>query len=92
MIFVLQITIIVYNIKQLLYRFLVSRKIIDGMIEAAYDKALRDTDFQTMKDCVIVVKYLLDPQVYVVEGEERNMKMNYVCGYRTAKMEDQYVK
>lgn len=47
------------------------------VIKAAYEKALQDPDFQTTDDCGIVVKYLPDTKVYVVEGEERNTKLTY---------------
>lgn len=48
-----------------------------GVIKAAYEKALKDPFFQTTDDCGIVVKYLPDIKVYVVEGEERNTKLTY---------------
>ena len=48
-----------------------------GIIKKAYDKALMDPGFQTTDDCGIVVKYLPETKVYVVDGEERNVKLTY---------------
>lgn len=47
------------------------------VIKAAYERALQDPDFQTTDDCGIVVRYLPDTKVFVVEGEERNTKLTY---------------
>lgn len=47
------------------------------VIKTAYEKALLDPDFQTTDDCGIVVKYLPETKVFVVEGEERNTKLTY---------------
>ena len=46
-------------------------------IRAAYEKALQDPDFHTTDDCGIVVKYMPEAKVFVVEGEERNTKLTY---------------
>lgn len=48
-----------------------------GVIKKAYDIALKDPQFQTTDDCGIVKKYLRDIPVYVVAGEERNVKLTY---------------
>lgn len=47
------------------------------MIKAAYNIALQDLKFTATDDCGIVRKYLPDIPVYVVEGEERNVKLTY---------------
>lgn len=47
------------------------------VIKEAYEKALLDPNFQTTDDCGIVVKYLPQTKVYVVDGEERNTKLTY---------------
>lgn len=47
------------------------------IIKQAYEKALQDPNFQTTDDCGIVVKYLPETKVFVVEGEERNTKLTY---------------
>jgi 2-C-methyl-D-erythritol 4-phosphate cytidylyltransferase len=46
-------------------------------IAAAYRLALQDPAFASTDDCGIVVKYLPDDKVFVVRGEESNMKLTY---------------
>lgn len=46
-------------------------------IRLAYEKALRDPAFQTTDDCGVVRHYLPEVPVYVVKGEESNMKLTY---------------
>ena len=48
-----------------------------GLIKEAYDRALRDPQFTTTDDCGVVVKYMPDAPVYVVEGEPSNMKLTF---------------
>jgi len=48
-----------------------------GTIRAAYEKALGDPLFRTTDDCGVVRRYLPDEPVYVVMGEESNMKLTY---------------
>ena len=47
------------------------------VIRKAYDIALKDPDFTSSDDCGTVVKYLPEEKVYVVPGEEANMKLTY---------------
>ncbi|MFD7259163.1 SDR family NAD(P)-dependent oxidoreductase [Streptomyces sp. NPDC059874] len=44
-------------------------------IRAAYDRAEGDPSFQATDDCSVVVKYLPDVPVHVVQGDEYNMKV-----------------
>lgn len=46
-------------------------------IKKAYELALQDVAFKTTDDCGVVYKYLPDESVYVVEGEQFNMKLTY---------------
>ena len=46
-------------------------------IKKAYELALQDPDFKTTDDCGVVYKYLPDEPVYVVKGEQFNMKLTY---------------
>lgn len=46
-------------------------------IARAYEVALKDEHFKVTDDCGVVVKYLPDTPVYVVLGEESNMKLTY---------------
>ena len=47
------------------------------VIDKAYRIALQDEAFKVTDDCGVVVKYLPDTPVYVVAGEESNMKLTY---------------
>lgn len=46
-----------------------------GVLQAAYDVALADPDFVATDDCSVVLRYLPDVPVHVVEGDDRNMKV-----------------
>lgn len=46
-------------------------------IKKAYDIALQDPMFTTTDDCGVVKKYLPEEKIYVVEGEQKNMKLTY---------------
>ena len=46
-------------------------------IRKAYEIALKDPAFVSTDDCGTVVKYLPEEKVYVVRGEESNMKLTY---------------
>lgn len=46
-------------------------------IRKAYEVALKDPNFKVTDDCGVVKKYLPDVPVYVVAGEESNMKLTY---------------
>jgi len=49
-----------------------------GTIRQAYELALNDPNFQTTDDCGVVRKYLPQEPVYVVNGENFNMKLTYI--------------
>ncbi len=46
-------------------------------ISEAYKIALNDPNFVTTDDCGVVHKYLPNEKIYVVEGDEVNMKLTY---------------
>lgn len=46
-----------------------------SVLRAAYDVAGRDPDFTATDDCGVVLRYLPDVPIWVVAGEERNMKV-----------------
>lgn len=48
-----------------------------SVIREAYRRALEDPEFVTTDDCGVVLKYLPQTDIYVVEGEEANMKLTY---------------
>jgi 2-C-methyl-D-erythritol 4-phosphate cytidylyltransferase len=47
------------------------------VIKQAYDRALEDPHFTTTDDCGVVVKYVPETPVYVVDGEAANMKLTF---------------
>lgn len=48
-----------------------------GIIQRAYEIALKDASFKVTDDCGVVKKYLPETVIYVVKGEEANMKLTY---------------
>ncbi len=46
-----------------------------GVLQAAYAKALQDPNFVATDDCTVVLRYLPDVPIWVVPGDERNMKV-----------------
>jgi 2-C-methyl-D-erythritol 4-phosphate cytidylyltransferase len=46
-----------------------------SVLRAAYDVAGQDPDFTATDDCGVVLRYLPDVPIWVVSGEERNMKV-----------------
>ncbi len=47
------------------------------IIAQAYEKALKDPEFKTTDDCGVVKRYMPEVPIYVVKGEEMNMKLTY---------------
>ncbi len=48
-----------------------------SVISEAYRRALSDPDFKVTDDCGVVVKYMPEVPVFLVAGEESNMKLTY---------------
>lgn len=46
-------------------------------IKKAYEYALKDPAFKSTDDCGVVLKYLPQEKIFVVRGEEVNMKLTY---------------
>jgi len=46
-------------------------------IKNAYDIALKDKGFKATDDCGVVIKYLPNEKVFIVNGSEMNMKITY---------------
>jgi len=46
-----------------------------SVIREAYARAGRDPDFEATDDCTVVLRYLPEVPIYVVQGDERNMKV-----------------
>ncbi|MBQ9705169.1 MAG: SDR family NAD(P)-dependent oxidoreductase, partial [Paludibacteraceae bacterium] len=49
-----------------------------GTIRRAYELALADPAFTTTDDCGTVRRYLPDEPIYIVAGENSNMKLTYI--------------
>lgn len=48
-----------------------------SVIRRAYELAGQDPDFAATDDCSVVLKYLPDVPIYVVDGSEQNMKITH---------------
>ncbi len=46
-------------------------------IRRAYDNAVKDPNFMATDDCGVVLKYLPETAIFVVRGDECNMKLTY---------------
>lgn len=47
------------------------------LIARAYELAATDPAFRATDDCGVVLKYVPDAHIFVVDGEERNIKITY---------------
>lgn len=47
------------------------------VIEKAYRLAMQDPTFKSTDDCGVVLKYLPEEKIFIVRGEEINMKLTY---------------
>ena len=47
------------------------------IIQKGYEVALKDPDFQCSDDCGVVKKHLPEEKIFIVRGEEKNMKITY---------------
>ena len=48
-----------------------------GTIKRAYELALQDPNFRATDDCGVVKRYIPEEKIYVVHGEQFNMKLTY---------------
>lgn len=46
-------------------------------IKEAYRRALKDVDFKTTDDCGVVLKYMPEEKIFLVEGSIYNLKLTY---------------
>lgn len=47
------------------------------LIKKAYAAALRDPAFRTTDDCGVVLRYVPDEKIYLVQGDNNNIKLTY---------------
>lgn len=52
-------------------------------ITEAYRRALADPNFRATDDCGVVLHYLPEVPIYVVKGDERNLKLTYAANLDT---------
>lgn len=60
-----------------LYRGQTPQAFKSDIIRKAYDKAMQDKFFKATDDCGVVKKYLPDEKIYIVKGEEFNLKLTF---------------
>ena len=48
-----------------------------GVIKKAYDLALNDPNFKTTDDCGVVLNYLPEVKIFLITGENNNIKLTY---------------
>ena len=48
-----------------------------SVIKEAYRRGLQDPKMSSTDDCGMVMRYMPEKEIYIVEGEERNMKLTY---------------
>jgi 2-C-methyl-D-erythritol 4-phosphate cytidylyltransferase len=46
-------------------------------IKHAYDLALKDPNFRATDDCGVVLRYMPDEAIHIVEGDEKNIKITF---------------
>lgn len=49
-----------------------------GVIDEAYKRALNDPEFKTTDDCGVIKRYMPGEPIYMVNGENFNMKLTYL--------------
>lgn len=47
------------------------------VIKTAYDRAMQDPGFRTTDDCGVVLRYMPEERIYVVDGALSNLKLTY---------------
>ena len=48
-----------------------------SVIEEAYNRALKDKNFKATDDCGVVLNYMPEVPIKIVQGSEENMKLTY---------------
>lgn len=48
-----------------------------SVIKEAYRRGLQDPEMSSTDDCGMVMHYMPEEKIFIVEGEERNMKLTY---------------
>lgn len=47
------------------------------VIKTAYDRALQDPRFATTDDCAVVLRYMPEERIYIVDGTQSNLKLTH---------------
>ena len=63
--------------RDFLYRAQTPQAFSYKTIKQAYDLALNDPNFKATDDCGVVLRYLPDEAIHIVEGDENNIKITF---------------
>lgn len=63
--------------RDFLYRAQTPQAFSYEIIKRAYNLALNDPNFKASDDCGVVLKYLPDEAIHIVEGDEKNIKITF---------------
>lgn len=63
--------------RDFLYRAQTPQAFSYETIKKAYDLALKDPNFKASDDCGVVLRYLPDEAIHIVEGDEKNIKITF---------------
>ncbi|RZT96117.1 2-C-methyl-D-erythritol 4-phosphate cytidylyltransferase [Ancylomarina subtilis] len=63
--------------RDFLYRAQTPQAFPCEIIKKAYNLALKDPNFKASDDCGVVLNYLPDEAIHIVEGDEKNIKITF---------------
>jgi len=63
--------------RDFLYRAQTPQAFSCKTIKQAYDLALNDPNFRATDDCGVVLRYMPDEAIHIVEGDEKNIKITF---------------
>ena len=63
--------------RDFLYRAQTPQAFACKIIKQAYDLALNDPNFKATDDCGVVLRYMPDEAIHIVEGDEKNIKITF---------------
>jgi len=63
--------------RDFLYRAQTPQAFSYETIKKAYDLALKDPNFKASDDCGVVLRYLPQEAIHIVEGDEKNIKITF---------------
>ena len=63
--------------RDFLYRAQTPQAFSCKTIKQAYDLALNDPNFRATDDCGVVLRYMPNEAIHIVEGDEKNIKITF---------------